>query len=148
MDRKKPFKLFIRHKQQAFIDSYCSCSFIPVSDALCTLCPDWPLYSVLLSDRWCLWRISLLRFSFPATVSSRFKLDLKERATTNKIKCEPVQMAAVKLLPNKTHATANVSLLACSQKLPTATLNLGMVSSMTLKILWHRKRILKTFCPH
>ncbi len=23
------------------------------SDALCTLCPDWPVYAVLLSDRWC-----------------------------------------------------------------------------------------------
>ncbi len=41
--------------------------------------------------------------TFPATILSWFKLDLKERTTTNKIKHEPAQTA---------HATANVSLLA------------------------------------
>ncbi len=45
------------------------------------------------------------------------QLDLKESATTNEIKREPEQKqggeAAVELLPNKSHATAYVSLLAC-----------------------------------
>ncbi len=47
----------------------------------------------------------------PAFVSSQFKVDLKERATTNE----------ADLRPNKSHATANVSLLARLQKLSTAT---------------------------
>ncbi len=37
------------------------------------------------------------------------------------IKREPAQVAAADLLPNESHATANVSLLACFQKLSTAT---------------------------
>ncbi len=45
---------------------------------------------------------------FPATVSSWFRLGLKERATTNEIKPKPAQTAAVDLLPNKSHATANI----------------------------------------
>ncbi len=40
---------------------------------------------------------------------------------TNKIKLELEQMASAGLLPNKSHASANVSLLACWQKLSTAT---------------------------
>ncbi len=44
-------------------------------------------------------------------------------AMTNEIKHEPVQAAAVDLLPNKSHAMANVSLLARQQEPPTATLN-------------------------
>ncbi len=58
--------------------------------------------------------------TFPASVSSEFKMDLKERATTNEIKCEPVQTAVADLLP-ESHATANVSLLAHLKKLSTAT---------------------------
>ncbi len=50
--------------------------------------------------------------TFPATVWSQFKLDLKERETTNEIKCEPALMAA-----------ANVNILARLQKLPAATSN-------------------------
>ncbi len=53
-------------------------------------------------------------------VSFRLKLDLKEKATTDEIKCEPARMAAEKLFPNESHATANVSLLAHWRKLPTA----------------------------
>ncbi len=60
--------------------------------------------------------------TFPATVWSQFKLDLKERETTNEIKHEPLQTAAAELLPKESHATANVSLLAGLQKLSTATL--------------------------
>ncbi len=56
--------------------------------------------------------------------SVAFKLDLKERETTNEIKCELEQkQAAAELFPNKSHATANVSLLACKQKATTAALN-------------------------
>ncbi len=44
-----------------------------------------------------------------------------ERDGDNKVKCEPVQTAAVDLLPNQSHATANVSLLARLQRLSTAT---------------------------
>ncbi len=40
------------------------------------------------------------------------KLDLKERETTNGIKHEPEQTAAVDLLPSGSHAAANVSSLA------------------------------------
>ncbi len=61
--------------------------------------------------------------TFPATLSSQFKLDLKESATTNEVKQEPAQTTAAELLRNESHATANVSLLACLQKLSTATLN-------------------------
>ncbi len=43
--------------------------------------------------------------------------------TTNEIKRGPAQTAAADLLPNESHATANISLLACLQKLSTATLN-------------------------
>ncbi len=59
--------------------------------------------------------------TFPTTVWSQFKLDLKERET-NRIKCKFVQMAAAELLPNESHASANVSALAHLQKLSTATL--------------------------
>ncbi len=62
--------------------------------------------------------------TFPATVSSQFKLDLKGRVTANKIKCKLAQTASADLLPNEFHATANVSLLARLQKLSTATLML------------------------
>ncbi len=37
--------------------------------------------------------------TFPGTVSSQFKLDLKERATTNEMKCEPGQKGTLKLFP-------------------------------------------------
>ncbi len=37
------------------------------------------------------------------------------------MKREPAKTAAVDLLPNKSHATANISLLAPLQKLSTAT---------------------------
>ncbi len=51
-----------------------------------------------------------------ATISSWFKLDLKERVTTIKIKCQLGQKqggeGAAELLTNKSHATANVSSLA------------------------------------
>ncbi len=53
--------------------------------------------------------------TFPATVWSQFKLDLKERETTNEIKREPDQKqggeAAADLLPNESHATASISVL-------------------------------------
>ncbi len=58
--------------------------------------------------------------TFTAAVSSQFKLDLKERVTTNEIKRELAQTAAADLLPSGSHATANVSLLARLQKLSTA----------------------------
>ncbi len=38
--------------------------------------------------------------TFPATVWSQFKLDLKERETTKEIKSELEQTAAADLLPN------------------------------------------------
>ncbi len=47
--------------------------------------------------------------TFPATVWSQFKLDLKERDN----KRNKTRAAAADLLPNESHATANVSLLAC-----------------------------------
>ena len=37
------------------------------------------------------------------------KLDLRERETTNEIKRKPAQTATAELLPNKSHATANIS---------------------------------------
>ncbi len=58
---------------------------------------DWPVYSAA---------------TFPATFSSRFKLDLNERATTNELKRKLGQMATAQWLPRESHATANVSLLA------------------------------------
>ncbi len=46
---------------------------------------------------------------------------LKKRVTTNEIKLELAQTTAAKLFSNESHATANISLLACLQKLSTAT---------------------------
>ncbi len=87
-------------------------------DAFCSLCPDWPVYTVLLRDRWrryklisCLCLMLWLpsadnRVSASDTVSqlrpelgrtsllrcnfpcNSFILDFKERVTTNEIKCE------------------------------------------------------------
>ncbi len=45
------------------------------------------------------------------------------------MKCEPAQTAAADLLPNECHATANISLLARLQKLPTATLSTNRCNS-------------------
>ncbi len=45
-----------------------------------------------------------------------------KRETTNEIKRELEQTAAADLLPIESHAIANVSLLACLQKLSTAAL--------------------------
>ncbi len=82
-------------------------------------CFDWPLSiteclqatpSVSSSSSWD--RPVYSAATFPATVWSQFKLDFKERATTNKIKHELEPTAAVDLLCNKRHATANVSLQA------------------------------------
>ncbi len=120
------------------------------SVTLCALCPDWSEYVALLSARWhwkeligcsCLhaltrlcWQQSVLKrhrksvaaATFPATVLSWFKLDLKERATTKEIKHKPEQKQewedAAELLPNESHATADNSFLAREQKLPTAAL--------------------------
>ncbi len=50
--------------------------------------------------------------TYPVTVSSRFKLDLKERATTIEIKPKLAKMAAAEFLFNQCHATASASLLA------------------------------------
>ncbi len=58
----------------------------------------------------------------PLQLSLQLFGHLKARATTNKIKCEPVQMAAADLLPSESHSAANVSLQARLQKLSTATL--------------------------
>ncbi len=46
--------------------------------------------------------------TFPATGSSWFKLNLKERATIE-IKRKPVQTAAANLLPNESQVTANIN---------------------------------------
>ncbi len=53
--------------------------------------------------------------TFTVTVSSHFIMDLKERATTKEIKCEPTQTTAAKLFPSKSPATAKVSLLVVSR---------------------------------
>ncbi len=42
-------------------------------------------------------------------------MDLKERATTKEIKCEPTQTTAAKLFPSESPATAKVSLLVVSR---------------------------------
>ncbi len=57
--------------------------------------------------------------TFPATVSSQFKLDLKQRVTTKMSWSQRPQRSC---FSSDSHATANVSLLARWQKLPTATL--------------------------
>ncbi len=84
-------------------------------------------------------RITLFRCNFPC---NRFKLNLKERATTNKLRCKPEQKqggkAAAELPLNKSHATANVSLFARWQKLPTAALSyfhiLGKIWPKTVQL--------------
>ncbi len=78
--------------------------------------------------------------TFTATVSSQFKLDLKETATAKEIKRKPAQTAAVDLPPNKSRATANVSLLAHLQKLSTVTIK-GFTGASLLFSL-------KSFCSH
>ncbi len=55
-----------------------------------------------------------------------------KRESENKIKREPEQTAAAELFPNKAHATANVSLLALYQKLPTAT-SMFFVQAMKIR---------------
>ncbi len=109
----------------------------------CSLCPDWLVYAAPLSDRWhryelicCLCALTGLcrqqspqathcqlaqaqaereqfAATFPTTVLSQFKLNLKERVTTNVIKSELAQMAAGTLSLKEFYATANISLLAC-----------------------------------
>ncbi len=70
--------------------------------------------------------LQLLPPLFHLAVNLWCKLDLKEGATTNKIKCRPKLKqggkGAAELLSNKSHAAANVSLLAHEQNLPTAAL--------------------------
>ncbi len=115
----------------------------------CTLCPDWLVYAVLLCNRWrkyelisysCLtlrlgsadsrvsasstvsWlklelrRTSLLWCSFPCNCFVSVQTVLKG-VTTNETKREPEATAAA-----ESQATANISLLAHYQKLPTANL--------------------------
>ncbi len=70
-----------------------------------------------LSMNWLAVRALCSDSPLPTTASDtvsrlELKLDLKERTTTNKIKRELAQTAAAELLSNKSHATANVSLLA------------------------------------
>ncbi len=114
---------------------------IKKSDTVCTLCPNSLVYTALLSNRWCWYELisSPCSYSplptteclqatpsvgsswdgpvystatYPVTVSSRFKLDLKERATTIEIKPKLAKMAAAEFLFNQCHATASASLLA------------------------------------
>ncbi len=69
---------------------------------------------------------TLLCCNFPYNHLVSVQTALKrEREATNEIKCEPTQSAAADLLLNESHATANVSLLACLQNLSTATLDIG-----------------------
>ncbi len=63
-------------------------------------------------------RTSLLHCNFPCNRLVSVQTGLK------------VQMAAADLLPNESHATANVSLLARLQKLSTVTLNLSLSASI------------------
>ncbi len=65
-------------------------------------------------------RAEIDQFTSLQLVWSQFKLDLKERET-NEIKHKLVQIVAADLLPNESHATANISLLAHLQ-LSTGTL--------------------------
>ncbi len=46
---------------------------------------------------------------------------LRRESNNKETMCELAQTTAVKLLPNESHDTANVSLLACLQKLSSAT---------------------------
>ncbi len=123
-----------------------------ISDALC---PNWPVYTAHLSDRWCrykliscsclaLWFVSANnRMSASHTVS---RLELKLRRTSllccnfpcNRFvsvqtgltrESDKWGMTAADLFPNKSHATANVSLLACLQKLHSTTTLKGYFSS-------------------
>ncbi len=123
---------------------------IKKSVTLSVLCPDLPVNTALLSNRWRWYELisspcsdspkplqapqsvgSSLSWdgpvysaaTFPATILSQVKLVLKERATKNQIKHQPVQNVAADFLPNESHAKANVSLLARLQKLSSATLN-------------------------
>ncbi len=59
--------------------------------------------------------------TFPATIWSQFKLDLKEKATTNE-RARGGANSCSGFASHESHATANVSLLALLQKLSTATL--------------------------
>ncbi len=70
------------------------------------------LCNTKLEKQICPGRNVMLLTTFPAPVLSRFKLDLKERATTGKIKRKSMQTATAKLFPRESHATAKVSLLA------------------------------------
>ncbi len=57
-------------------------------------------------------RTSLLRCNFPCNRLVSVQTGLKERETTDEIKCEPEQTAAVDLLSSESQATAYASLLA------------------------------------
>ncbi len=78
-----------------------------------TVCASNTVSRLKLELRW----TSSLRCNLPTNVSSRFKKDLKERARRKEIKRELEKKqgvkAAAELLPNESHATANVSLLSC-----------------------------------
>ncbi len=72
----------------------------------------------------------------PATVWSQFKLDLKrERQQTKE------QTAAADFLPNESHATANVSLLARLQKLSTAPLKTEVYNTECTMFATDTKRL-------
>ncbi len=121
------------------------------------------LFNGLTLSLWCIILLNSVTLyfaaTFPATVQSQFKLHLKERQATNEIKCKPTQSAAADLLLNESHATANVSLLACLQKLLTATLDIKariqfhstvVLTSLLLGLLWKtlttRTRLQKASC--
>ncbi len=102
--------------------AYVSTSWLAVR----ALCSDSPLPTTL-SPTWARAetdQFTPLQLSMSKTV--QFKQDFKEKATTNEIKHEPEKKrgeeAAAELLPNESNATANVSLLAHSQRLSTAAL--------------------------
>ncbi len=139
-----------------------------ISNALCTLCPDWLVNAALLSNEWLRdelvsslcsdsplpTTVSAIHTSstswdgpvysaatFPANDWSQFKLDLKVSETTNVIQRQPAPTAAVGLLPNKSCAAANVSLLARLQKSSTATLKQS-VESLRTSVIIINKRLL------
>ncbi len=62
-------------------------------------------------------RTSLLRSNFPWNCFIPVQTGLKRESDKSKTKHEPAQTTAADLLPNKSHATANVSVLARSQEL-------------------------------
>ncbi len=98
------------------------------SEALCTLCPDWPVYAALLSDRWCvykliscscltLWLASANNIVSASDTVSRLKLKLRRPSLLRNcnVPCNHFVSVQSNHKRNKMRATAKTGRGGCSR---------------------------------